>query len=71
MTVTEFYTKRNESIINRFKELKAVRPKKRRPEIMKIISAETEAKGDKLSTFTLERIISDATYMPQTRKKTA
>lgn len=71
MNIAEIYTKRNESIINRFKELKAVRPKKTRPEILKIISAETEASGQKLSTFTLNRIISDNGYMTYTKKKTA
>lgn len=71
MNITEFYTKRNESIINRFKQLKAERPKIRRPKILDIISNETEAAGQKLSVHTVSKIVSDNAYMPRTRKQSA
>jgi len=71
MLKTEFYTKRNQAIIERFKKLKTEKPNSKRPELLKLISEETKKKGDPLSTFTIDRIISDASYMPHTKKQSA
>lgn len=71
MTTTEFYTKRNEEIINRYDELKKSTPKKKRSEILKTISDEYTKKGETLSVNTIKRICFDISYMPQTKKQSA
>jgi len=71
MLRNEFFTKRNQSIIERFNQLKTDNPKTKKPELIKQISEEMAKKGDPLSVSTIESILYNKNYMPYTKKQSA